>query len=290
MDASNVVTTSDACGGRSGTPEIIYRFELENPSRVRVDLTPGQGAPFGIEWLSGDMCDDATEMFPSSELCLSESDVFNAEAGVHYFSVEAEFSLRDSFDLEIDVSELECLPGSDNYPVCMGDDRLACSFQGTIDTLSCPSSNGCSMGYCGGDVCEAAFELDGAGSYSFSGDDITAYTNAFDFGDIDECYTESDFARPTPGEDFVVLMRNLQAGQTVTIDAGDSVGDTADSQIFILNSCADTADACEAGDDPLFDGFSWEVSAGGDYYLVVDRANNTTQDSQKPFGVTIDIQ
>mgnify|MGYP003930511187 FL=1 len=109
---------------------------------------------------------------------------------------------------------------------------------------------------------------------------MKAYGINFNFAGIASCSTNGT-GSPSLGQDIVLSLPGLTAGQTVVVDASM---DTQDDVIAVLPTC-DPTPTCERFVD-LGDLLTWTVGASGDYFIVVDRPRNESG----TFAFSVDIQ
>ncbi len=262
-----------ACGGtaeRSG-PDYAFQFQVSETATATATLTTTAAIDFVIE-VRGDECDGEDVGL----LCSDSADVqFLVEAGRTYFVVVEPGSGIDRGDFDL---ALEFSAGPACTPVggatCDAGEVTRCRANGEV-VSSC--ADACSGDGCLGDTCEAPIVV--SGSMTFSGD-AQAYTNSVDFDDQPTCSTNGD-GIASIGSEVVLSLPGLTAGQTVTVDGST---DDVDQAIFVQQTCGDSAECLAAVD--LGDRLTFDVTADGDYFVVVDRLD--VQD--KPFNFTVDIQ
>ncbi len=272
-DTTGFVDTMNSTCGEGTTftgPENAFRFEVAAAATVTVDLTTTAAVNWLMELKRG-ACGEGAEIQRCSD---SETFSFNASPGtVYYLIVEPAVGLDvGAFDIEMSFVPLVCVPGE---TTCDADNVVTC-FGGTMETpYSCADS--CTGTKCDGESCANAIEV--TASTSFGGD-IKAYTSDFNFAGISSCSTNGT-GSPSLGQDIVLSLPGLIAGQVVVVDASM---DTQDDVIAVMPTC-DTTPTCERFVD-LGDLLTWTVEASGDYFIVVDRPRN----ENGTFAFSVDIQ
>lgn len=270
--ADSVVTTC-AEGGEFSGAENAFSFEVPAPVLVDVRLTSSAG----IDWATEVRVDDCR----SSDAVLICQDPerfeFLADPGKTYWIVVEPLSGIDegAFDIELTFTELVCSPPGGRS--CNGDDVVLCLAGTSEASFSCGTS--CQEGTCVGDSCAAPHIV--TASASFSGD-TEAYSNTLNFENQPSCSMSGTQGIATPGPELVLLLPELTAGQTVTVDT--TMNDDNDNGIFVLDSCSDMQGCLAAAD--LGDMLEFTVPADGDYYVVIDKLSP----SPKTFHYTVDIQ
>jgi hypothetical protein len=83
------------------------------------------------------------------------------------------------------------------------------------------------------------------------------------------------------GQDIILSLPGLSAGQIVTVDASM---DSQDDVIAVLETCDDSPVCIRFVD--LGDKLTWNVEAAGDYFIVVDRPRAESG----MFSFSVDIQ
>ncbi|MGM0556859.1 MAG: hypothetical protein ACQEVA_10820 [Myxococcota bacterium] len=254
--ADSVTTTCGVSGGADG----VIRFELDEPARVQYSVTSAATDSLNVEIHSGD-CSDSDRI-----VCYQgDNEVFLADDGLSYYLVvesgDTTVSSGD-FEVEFTLDPLGCFPSGETE--CDGDDVLVCG--GNFEQVSRSCAYACEAGACGGDLCENAIEVSGTGTQTFQGS-LAGYTDKIDFAGRDECFEAG--AISTDGADVVFSLPGLAAGDVVTIDASEEIGDINDNAIFVVSDCSATP-TCVTGGDQLFESLEWTVESGGDYWVVVD--------------------
>lgn len=265
-------TLNSSCGeGTTFTgPENAFRFEVSAPATVTVNLTTMAGVNWLMELKRG-ACDVGAEIQTCSD---SETFSFNASVGtVYYLIVEPAVGLDvGAFDIDLSFAPLVCVPGE---TTCDADNVVTC-FGGTSEIpYGCADS--CTDTSCDGETCAQAIEV--TASTTFGGD-IKAYSSTFNFAGIASCSTNGN-GTATQGQDIILSLPNLTAGQVVVVDASM---DTQDDVIAVLPTC-DPTPTCERFVD-LGDLLTWTVATSGNYFIVVDRPRNESG----AFAFSVDIQ
>ena len=276
-------------------PEQAFAFSFDAPVQLKITLNSNSGTRMAYELIEGPCEEPGAPRF-----CATNSQVFLAQADTEYIIiVEPEANqARGTFELEVEVKPLACLPVSSKR--CDGDDVKRCVAGGLReDSITCGAP--CVDDTCGADSCGNAVVVN-PGDYPFSFAAAAAgYVSSITFEGDNSCANpdrgilpgetnnadptgESDPSLPTPGQDVHFTLKGLTAGQLLTVDASEAAGDAADSAIFILDSC-DKSECLFAKD--LGDVVSqWEVPADGDYLVIVDRLSSSDQD----LGVLINVE
>lgn len=275
--------TSTTCGSSSAM-ERVMQFTVSGPVRIRTTITPKEAINWSLSMHTGD-CNTHQE-----HTCVSDGFMsFVANAGTTY-NIVAEptnGSQLGSFDLELDMTPLACLPVGET--ICLGDDVERCEGGGaTKTTYTCGAP--CAQGGCGGDMCENA-PLITSFPHRFTAT-ATPYFNNFDFSNPHSCLNpdggnEGELGvvgepMSTLGKDVVFKLPGLKSGQKLTVDASADLGNTADSAIFILEDCTNLM-TCHLAKDLTNLVSQWEVPKDGDYTVIVDRR------STSPIDIIVDI-
>lgn len=251
-------------------PENAFEFQVSAAATVTVNLTSAAPVNWLMELRRG-ACNVGAEVQKCSD---SETFSFNAAPDTtYYLIVEPAVGLDvGAFDIELSFVPLICVPGE---TTCQADEVVTC-FGGTTETpYGCAES--CTGTSCDGETCAQAIEV--TASTTFGGD-IKAYTSTFNFDGIASCSTNG-VGSPSLGQDIILSLPGLTAGQTVVVDASM---DTQDDIIAVMETCGDTP-VCTRFVD-LGDLLTWNVETSGDYFIVVDRPRAESG----AFSFSVDIQ
>ncbi|AWV90030.1 hypothetical protein DFR33_103362 [Bradymonas sediminis] len=246
--------------------ELVYRFAVEQPSRVRVRALSETIGNWNLQINTG-TCEASARL-----ACFgSGNQTFFAEPGIEYHLLLEPTNRASTGEVQvsIDTEAFACFPAKS--ATCNGDEIERCDVDYTMSSSTCPA--GCSDDACNGDLCENAIEMDPSGTMRLEGS-LAGLTNAYNFAGRTECF-DSGEPLPTRGKDIVVALNGLRAGQTVNVDTSQDIGDTNDNAIFIVNGC-DSTPTCLAGGDTFDEKLNWQVPADGDYLLIIDLISNTS--------------
>lgn len=274
--------------GFGPAPELAWHLRVKTPVSVSTSL---QGASLNwvLEVQNGD-CMASTRRFCDTSV---DTD-FVLEADKDYLLVlEPSTNEQGSIDLQLDFTELACLPIGQT--MCSGEALQVCAQGGTaIEQISCAAP--CSMDACGGDLCENAIAVTSF-PYRFESE-VKGYFDTIDFNVENSCLNPDSSVVPggsddpnappgepmptpdeplgpiaTPGQEVVFHLPGLKQGDKLSIDAST---DSADNVLFILDSCDKMT--CHIGVD-LGDAIvGWPVPADGDYTVIVDRTTRSEAD------------
>lgn len=179
-----------------------------------------------------------------------------------------------SFDIEFDVQHLECMPGERS---CDGDDRLFCA--GGTEERSYPCFDGCAGGDCVGDTCSNPVEVTASRTFNVEMDSLR---NTIDFSDSPSCSSLGAEGPTTNGRDLVFSIPDIAAGQVIE---ATSPGGHFRIGLMEPNECNESAPECIAANS-TGGHLSWEATAHGDYYVVINRAS-MTEDEIAEFSIDI---
>ena len=265
------------CAAVDGSAEAVFRFEVAQPSRLRIDIDRAfEDIPVGI--MAKEIRQGSCVSAEAAVECSINPIIFDAEVGQEYFLVvemNNDPENINEFKLEIEVEELACSPPGAR--TCRDGESVLC-FGGTEERVSQCVGECANDEECAGTRCETAIEVRGSGTYT---GEYGAYQNRFDFSDSPSCSTEGTTGVNTPGRDVVFSLPGLQQGQTVTVEKGD----LGLAVLAVMSDCAESEAVCVVGDTTAGT-LSWEVAADGDYFVVI--SPRTTVSGAFEYGIEID--
>lgn len=297
IDTSILNKFATSCG--SGTaPEVGWKFTVEEPIGVRSNILSA-----GIGWvleLHKGTCSETTVNFCDPNLETN----FVLPVGEYILLAEPRVNMRGELALQLDLTPLVCFPVGTTE--CNGDNVSICGGGGAtkIDKTCIEPCNGTA---CGGDLCENAIVVDTL-PFTYGGP-IEGHSDRINFNTANSCVNPSnavasgggddpddpDLGEPgepgettglirTPGQDVVFLVKGLTQGQKLFVDASATAGDTADSVLFVLDTCDKMTChlAVDLGD--IING--WEIPKDGDYTIILDR----TTDNNADVGIEIRVE
>lgn len=245
--------------------EYVWSFVPTQAAFVTIDIEDGGGLDWVISTRLG-------ECEPGAELVCRDSGVIDylAQEGERQFVIAEPVAgvQRGAIALNIALEPAVCsnLGGR----TCEGADVAICEGGTKQSVYGC--GTGCSMGACEGNTCDTAAVLAGPGEFSSQGN-LTAYTNTFDAKDIASC--SLDGLLSTPGAEQIVRVTGVQAGQTITVDAKDTL-DKNDNAIMIMRGCGASAECLEVVETP--DSLQWTAPEAGDYTVIIDTITSTSKE------------
>lgn len=269
-----VDTLSTTCGmaGAFNGAENAFSFTAAGSGTATMELTTDAAVNWLMEVRRGG-CASAADVATCNT---SERITFPVVEGQEYFLVvEPEVGFdKGAFEIELTFTESACAPFGSR--TCAEGHVEECRASGAV-TLNCPA--GCEEGACLGDTCDSAIEVTGPGTYAGN---ITALDSIFNFEGEVSCGTTGNSGFRSTGQDLVLRVPGLTAGQVVTVDASS---DAQDQVIAVLSTCDGAAPTC-VGRNDLGDMLTWTVAEDGDYFFVID----TSTPSNGDYSFTVDIQ
>lgn len=246
--------------------EYLVSFRVERRSTVQVDVN-AFGRDALLEWRTGG-CER-----PTATRCTDrEADSILLEPGVEQvLAVQTRGLLEGPIEVEFRTT-----PAVEDRGVCAasgGTDAMVCRegavslcspMHGELDWIQC--ADGCgNRRACAGDSCRAPLRMEAGRRHMTVEGRTEAYRDAMGTQWVGRAGGELR-AVETPGEDIVVALEDMEAGEGLRVDAG---GDEVDQVVTIRESCG--GETVLAGND-LGDVLEWNAPKDGTYWLVVDRA------------------
>ncbi len=262
----NLMNTS--CSEDDHSAQGVIKFQVEEPTRVSSRVA---GASIIlVQELRVDTCSSPSGI----DFCSINQQSWTALPGETYFIiVEArtgdpgdedspvgESGLIGEFIFEITTEEFTCYPAGERS--CAGDDVEHCAGGDEIRTYEC--GTGCNDGECIADSCSNPLEVSASTTVEV---ELSSFRNTMNFQNSASCTTSgpTGSGTSTTGQDLVFSLPGLTGGQRVEIKAPDST-----FVVGVMESCNESSPSCVVGNDS--DGeLSWEVEEAGDYYVVVNR-------------------
>ncbi len=272
---SDVISTT--CGPGDNKPtvgaEAVFKFTVEQDSRIDFDAK-WLGQFDGVIAFHTDSC-----KIPGSSMdpCFDhEKQSFHALAGHDYFMVvELTVGRGHDFTVDLTAQPVDCIPGA-NGNSCTDGVFSRCEGAGVTETYACASTCTGSGTECRGNSCAEPIVV--TASTTFTGHSAS-YDHRYDFQNIPGCEVNGT-PIPTPGQEIVFSLPDLQAGDVVTINSNRV-------PTFISSTCGSPSELrCVAtaydSEDPLV----WTVPETKGYFIFIDQEVG----NEETFQYSIDIQ
>lgn len=276
LDPSNYPNSLDTgCSIDNDSPQAVFSFRVDEAMGVTARMAHSEHLL--VKELRADACDDAE----ATQWCSHNDQGWIAEPDREYFLiVEArEGWMVGEFLLELEADTLDCTPPDGKW--CESETvRGECVGGHTERVLEC--GHGCDeeLGTCLGDRCDNPIVVHD--TVTVTGEH-RAYQHHIDFEDSPTCSTNQTAGLSTVGAEVVFSLPGLSAGQRVHAEIeGQSF-----AVIGVMEDCQDGASdfVCTTADSQ--DGeLNWEVSEGGDYFVVI----NPRTASSDEFTYTVSIE
>lgn len=265
--------------------EFTFAYQVSSTAQLRLRIA----AITNVDWVMT----RATGTCDNEVRCRENDDSFFANAGVQYFvsaeplSVGGEAELR----LEIEVEPVNC---GQTGSVCRDDVLVTCTRNEEVEFAcgnSCtnmPGDDGSSVmvGRCDANDCATAEEVPNSGTTTYTGS-WGGYLNTFRGPNVPIAGCDMAGSISPRGKDRYLVIKDLVAGQTVTIDASNDVHDDIIFPVRGYSGCDTTAAECVDAPTDLGDTLVFSVPEDGDFVFIID---GLSPQNDEPFEHTVTIE
>ena len=243
------------------SPQMVFGFSVDQPTLLTARVANSEHLL--VNEMRVGQCDNHT----LADGCSMNEQNWVVEPDLdHFMIVEANSGwMVGEFELELEVVHLVCEAGERN---CREGNMVRCS--GGMDTVEVACPFGCEEGECIGDSCSNPLVVDGSMSMEVN---TASFHNLVDFGDSPSCSSLGAEGPTTNGQDLVVSLPGLTAGQTVQATSPGGY-----YRIGLLEECQ-SAPQCVVGNSTGGE-LNWEVDVSGDYFVIFNRATSTNEDAE----------